>query len=186
MNVLDALATRRTIRQYDPTYKIPKDVLDKLVAVGLDSPTARDAQGIDLVVVTNLEKIDELTKISFDSWDEERKKGWNERVETYGVKNVVSCDAPCLIFFVNNGNAVPHFLGVDAGIMTMAIMAACREFDLHSMCIGAMTWGNKAGVEKALGVPEGSLVMVLAIGKARDCELILKKKERKCHARYIE
>lgn len=186
MNVLEALATRRTIRQYDPTYKIPKDILEKLVSVGLDSPTARDAQGIDLVVVTNPEKIEEVTKISFDSWDEDRRKGWSERVQTYGVKNVVSCDATCLFFFVNNGNAVPNYVGVDCGIMTMAIMAACREFNLHSMCIGAMTWGNKAGVEKAIGVPWGSLIMVLAVGKAREGQLILKDKERKCHARFIE
>ena len=186
MDVLEALQSRRTVRQYDRNYSIPKDVLNKLVDIALESPTARDAQGIDLVVVTNREKIDELTKISYDSWDEDRKKGWAERVETYGVKNVVSCDAPCLFFLVANDHCIPSYLGIDGGIMLMSIMAGCREFGLQSMCIGAMTWGDKAGVERALGVKEGSLVMILAVGKPVEGELKLKQKERKCSARFIE
>ena len=184
MNVLDALNSRRTVRQYDATYTIPEDVLKQIVDCGLDSPTGCDMQGIDLVVVTDRAKIDEATGITFRSFDEARQERWNMRKQDYGVKNVVSCDASCVIFLVANERA-GEFVNVDAGIMTMAMMAAARNFDLHTMCLGALLWGDKAGLEKCIGAPEGKLVMALAIGKAKEGPLLLKDKERKCKATYI-
>ena len=47
---IQTLLDRRSIRAYDPTYEIPKDVLSKIVQAALNSPTALNRQDIDLVV----------------------------------------------------------------------------------------------------------------------------------------
>lgn len=187
MDVLEALKTRRTIRQYNDTYAIPKEILQEIVDAGLDSPTARDLQAINLVVVTNREKIDEITKVSYDSWPEERQKVFDARIDDLGIKNTISGDASCIVFLIQDKEkANPLFIGVDAGIMTMAMMTAARRFDLHTMCLGCLLWGDKAGVEKKLGVPDDSLIMALAIGKARDGPIVIRDKTRKCSASWIE
>ena len=186
MEVLEAIKSRRTVRQYDPTYTIPDDILQQLIDIALDSPTGRNLQGIDLLVVTNRAKIDEATMITFNSWDESARERWNHRKEQYGVKNVVSCDAPAIFFFVKNENADDQFVQIDVGIMVESLMAAARHFDYHSMCIGALLWGNKAGLEKCLGIPEGKLLMALAIGKSSTPNPIVSEKTRKCKATILK
>jgi nitroreductase len=187
MNVLDAITSRRTVRQYDPTYSIPREHLDVLVEVALDSPTGRNSQELDLVVLTNRAKIDAALKITFDSWAPELQANFLKRKESHGVTNVLSCDAPVIIFFVANERAKDlPFVGIDAGIQSMAVMAAAREFGYHTMCLGALLWGNKAGLEEFLGVPSGALVMALAVGKPRDGPLVLMPKTRLTKATFIE
>jgi nitroreductase len=187
MDVLEALKSRRTVRQFDASYSIPDDVLTQLISTALDSPTGRNAQEIDLVVLKNRAKIDAATKITFDSWPPDQRARWEGRHEEYGVKNVVSCDAPVIFFFVANERAADVPWGpVDSGIMCMGLMAAARAFGLHSMCLGALLWGDKAGLEKFVGIPEGKMLMALAIGKPIEGKLAIKPKERLCKATYIE
>lgn len=187
MDVLEALRSRRTVRQYEPDYTIPRDQLDKIINIALDSPTGRNLQEIDLVVCTNRQKLDEATKISFDSWDEARRSRWLNRKTDLGVTNVVTCDASCVVFLVFNEERCQdrQFAEIDSGIMLMSIMAAAREFGLQTMCLGALLWGNKAGLEKSLGIPEGHLLMAVAIGKPK-ADINLSEKKRLCSARYIE
>ena len=65
-----------------------------------------DFQGNDFVVVTNKEKLDKLEKIILDSLpDDNFKKHFIERRDRHGVKNVVTCDAPCLVVIVRNERA---------------------------------------------------------------------------------
>jgi hypothetical protein len=54
------------------------------------------------------------------------------------------------------------------------------------MCLGALLWGNKAGLEAFLGIPEGRLAMALAVGKPIDAPLVLPDKKRLCKATFIE
>ena len=75
MDVLEAIQTRRSIRHFDPNYTIPKEDLHKIVDLTLLSPTAMNKQGIDLVVVTNRQKIDEATEILSDQSMQEHKRG---------------------------------------------------------------------------------------------------------------
>ncbi|KAH0793994.1 nitroreductase family protein [Histomonas meleagridis] len=186
MDVLQAIETRRTVRQYQADYTIPKEDLQKIVDIALSSPTGMNAQGIDLVVCTNRAKIDEATMITFHSWDEAKQARWNNRKQDYGVKNVVSCDASCIVFLVKNERADPNYVEIDAGIMSMAIMEATRHFGLQTMCLGALLWGDKAGLEKCLGIEEGKMVMAVAIGKPIEGELKLIDKKQLCKATYIE
>jgi nitroreductase len=187
MDLLEALRTRRTIRQFDPIYTIPREHLDRLIEVALDSPTGGNTQELDIVVVTDRSKIDSATKITFDSWPSDRTDRWNGRRTQYGVSNVVSCDASAIFFFVANERGLKfQFIEFDVGIQAMAVMIAARGFGYHTMCLGALKWGDKAGLEAFLGIPEGRMVMALAVGKPIEGELILAEKKRLCKAVYIE
>ena len=186
MEVLEAIKSRRTVRQYDPTYTIPDDILQQLIDIALDSPTGCNYQGIDLLVVTDRAKIDEATMITFNSWKESDREGWNHRKEQYGVKNVISCDAPAIFFFVKNENADNQFVQIDVGIMIGSLMHAARHFDYHTCCLGALLWGDKAGLEKCLGIPEGNLLMALAIGKCSTPNPKVSDKTRKCKATILK
>jgi nitroreductase len=172
---LAALLRRRTYRQYEPDYQIPKDILEKIVNAALLSPTANNKQGIDLVVVTNRAKLDELSKASFDTWPDGPKGNFSKRTQDYGVTNVVTCDASAVLFLVKNERADAKFIGIDAGIITQSIIVAAQEFGLESMCIGVFLWGDPSGVEKLLGVPPGSLAMAVAIGKGKPNPKLLDK-----------
>lgn len=187
MDVLDALRTRRTVRQFDPTYAIPREHLDRLIEAALTSPTGGDKQELDIVVLTDRAKIDAATKITFDSWPADRTDRWNGRRAQYGVSNVVSCDASAIFFFVANERGLEfQFIDFDAGIQSMAVMVAARGFGYQTMCLGALRWGDKAGLEAFLGIPEGRMVMALAVGKPVGGTLILADKKRLCKAIYIE
>ena len=65
---LAALERRRTIRNYDPNWQIPKDQMDKIMNAAQLSPTACNFQGQDYIVVTNKEKLAKLEKIISYSW----------------------------------------------------------------------------------------------------------------------
>ena len=185
MEVLEALQTRRSIRQFDQCYTIPKDELHKIVDLALLSPTALNKQGIDLVVVSNREKIDEATDITLNSYDVGMKNNFNERKKDLGVKNVLTCDASCVIFLVANERADANFINIDAGIMCMSIMTAARNYNYQTLCLGSLLWGDKNGLEKSLGIEKDKLVMAVAIGKPIE-GVKLNDKEQLCNARYIE
>ena len=181
---MEYLKNRRTVRQFDKNYKIPEEILQKILDIALISPSGRDLQGLDLVVLTNREKIDEATKITFDSWPEEKKNNWLKRKDNYGVDNVVSCDASVIVFMISTSRAEKQFLEIDSGIMSMSIMVSSKEFGLDTMCLGALLWGDKIGLEKYLEIPEGNLIMAIAIGKAKE-NLKLTEKTIKANIRFI-
>jgi len=182
---MEYIKSRRTIRQYEKDYSIPSERLNEIVQVALSCPTGRNCQAIDLIVLTNRTKIDEATKITFDSWPEEKRNNWLKRKDQYGVSNVVSCDAPCIIFMVENERSEKQFTQIDSGIMSMAIMVSAKEMGLDTMCLGALLWGNKVGLETYLGIPEGKLVMAIAVGKAKPNPIVADK-EIKAKATFIE
>jgi len=185
MNVLEALRRRRTIRTYEKDYQIPKETLETIINAGLDAPTAKNVQEIDLIVITNREKIDQLTDHVFNSWGPDLQGAFGKRREDFGVKNPITGDASCLVLLVKNERADPIFLGIDTGIITMTLLQAAQNFNLDSMCCGCMLWGDVEGLEKVAGIPKGSFMMAVAIGKAIENPFI-RPKSRIAKATYIE
>ena len=92
---------------------------------------------------------------------------FNKRKSKLGVTNVITCDAPCVIFLVKNERADPTFTQIDTGIVSMAIMVAARDAGLETMCLGSLLWGDKSKTEELIGIGKGKLAMAVAIGKAR-------------------
>ncbi len=184
---LQALEKRRTIRNYDPDWQIPKEQMDKIMNAAQLSPTACNFQGQDYVVVTNKEKLAKLEKIIIDSLPEDNfKKHFVERRERHGVNNVVTCDAPCVVLIVKNERANEDWIKIDSGIACMSIIMAAQNFGIESMCLGVVAMGcTQDKCEELFGLKKGSLILGVALGKPKG-ELKLHEKDIKCKVSYIE
>ena len=181
-NIVEPLKHRRTIRNYDPDYEIPKEQLDEIINAAQISPTSKDLQEVDFIVLRNKTKIDEIEKIILNEFPEEGKKKFEERRKIYGVKNVITCDAPVIILLIRNERK-EKFVDVDGGIAAMSIMMAAQHFNLESMCLGIITRFPK--VEEMLGLVKDSLILGIAIGKIKG-EPIVKEKVIKSKITYMD
>jgi nitroreductase len=184
---LAALERRRTIRNYDPNWQIPKDQMDKIMNAAQLSPTACNFQGQDYIVVTNKEKLAKLEKIIIDSLPEDNfKKHFVERKERHGVNNVVTCDAPCVVLIVKNERANEDWIKIDAGIACMSIIMAAQNFGIESMCLGVVALNcTQDKCEELFGLKKGSLLLGVALGKPKG-ELKLHEKDIKSKVSYVE
>ena len=163
---LAVMEERRTIRQYEKDYVIPKDVLEKIANAGLHAPTAVNYQEHDLLFITDKAKLDKIGDVAMKEWPENYRKMFESRKAELGVANVVTCDASCVVFLVKNERYNDLFGQIDAGIVLMAMMVAAKDLGLDTMCLGCFLWGAEP-VEQVIGIPKGSMGMALAIGKKR-------------------
>lgn len=164
---LEVIHQRRTCRSFIPDYEIPANILNQLIEAGLTSPTARNLQGIDLLVLTNKSKIGTVSQDLLKTWPKDLLDGRKEEVASHKVKDVLTCDAPAIFFLYKNERAQEHLLQVDAGIYTQTICLAAKALGLETMILGLILFGDKSVVEKDIGIPVGSLLIAIAVGKAR-------------------
>ena len=102
MSVCDILKNRRTIRNYDPDYVIPKEQLTKIMDAVRLSPTAFGVQDLDFLVCTNKKKNQEAADATVANLDENIQKQLLERAEKFKVTNVVTCDASAEVIIYKN------------------------------------------------------------------------------------
>ena len=105
MQALEALNTRRSVRNFDPSFTIPKEDLDKIISAALNSPTAVNLQEHDLVVITKKEKIASKDKIVFPLCPPAFQERFKKRQEQFGTINPVTYDCSALILIVENERA---------------------------------------------------------------------------------
>ena len=158
---------RRTVRQYDKDFVIPKADLEKIAEAAWNAPTAMNYQEHDLIFVTDRKKLQKITDTLMEHWPQEFQNAFNTRPKDLGVTNVVSCDASCVVFFVKNERYNELWSQIDAGTVAMAIMVEAKELGYDSCCLGSVIYGDTSHVEKVLGIPKGSLALGVAIGKRR-------------------
>ena len=182
---LAVLDQRRTIRQYQKDFVIPKEDLEKIVKAALQSPTALNVQEHDLLICTNKAKLDKIAEVALAGWPEEFRQKFQSRKDELKVTNVVTGDAPCVIFLVRNERSDPLFSQLDAGIVLMSMMTAAKDLGYDSMCLGCLLWGKPESVEEIVGIPKGHMAMALAIGKAVP-GAVLRDKEIIAKATYVE
>ena len=185
VSVLDALNNRRTVRNYDSEYQIPKEQLDTIIKAGQYSPTACDFQPVDFIVVTNKDLLNKMEEATVKSLPEsDFKKHFIERKQRHGVKNCVTCDSTCTILIVKNERATDLWTPIDAGIAAMGMMTAAQNFGIDSMCIGVIAMEDtRQANEELFGLKKGSLVLGLCLGKKLDT-FIPGKKEIKSKIFY--
>ena len=63
MDVLEAIFTRRSIRQYQPT-PVPDELLDKILAAGMAAPSAGNQQPWQFVIICKRDLLDKIPSIS--------------------------------------------------------------------------------------------------------------------------
>ncbi|KAH0795182.1 nitroreductase family protein [Histomonas meleagridis] len=182
---LNALITRRTIRQYQKDYIIPEAELKAIVDAALLSPTGLDVQDVDLLVITNRQKIEEATKVTLDTIEEEGRIKFMKRINNFKVQNPITGDAGCLICLLKNERSTPDHTPVHEGIVEMALMIASREFGLQSMVLGCMKHADRSAIEKVLGIEPGRLLCGVVIGKPVEKPFFIPKKF-KAKATYLK
>ena len=187
VTAIEALERRRTVRQYDPDYEIPKDIMDKIMNAAQLSPTGCDKQGQDYIVVTNKEKLAKLEQIILECLPEnDFKNHFINRRERHGVKNVVTCDAPCVVLLVKNERADKEWVELDAGMASMSIIIAAQNYGIESMCLGVVAMDcTREKCEELFGLSKGSMILGVALGKPRG-ELKLHEKVIKSKVSYYK
>ena len=98
MKALEALITRRSVRNFDPSFVIPKEDLDKIVSASLNSPTAINLQEHDLIVITKKEKISSIDKTVFPLCPQAFQERFKKRQEEFGTINPVTYMIALLLF----------------------------------------------------------------------------------------
>lgn len=162
--IIDALNFRRTIRNYDNSFQIPKEQLDEIINAGRNAPTACNTQPFDFIVVKNTKKLDEVSDKILSQFPEQAKADFLKRKEKHGVNNVVTCDCPLVVIFVKNERQMKQYVDIDVGISAMAMMAAAIQYGYDSMCLGLF---QNPAVEEYFNLPKGSVPLALAIGKVK-------------------
>ncbi|HNX27042.1 MAG TPA: nitroreductase family protein [Phycisphaerae bacterium] len=64
MEVKDAIYKRRSVRDYNPDVKIPRDALDRIVAAGIEAPSGCNAQLRHFIIVDNEKIMSQLRMVS--------------------------------------------------------------------------------------------------------------------------
>jgi nitroreductase len=158
---LQVLLDRHTIRNYDPTFVIPEDQLTQIIEAARIAPTAYTIQDIDFLVCTNREKNQEATNEQLALFPPENRAALESRKDRFKVTNVITCDASAEVILYGNERKSAN-TPIHAGIAGMSIMVAASLFGLETMAHQAMVG---KGAEKVYGIPEGTSVLAIAIGK---------------------
>ena len=162
--ILKLLLDRHTIRNYDPTYAIPKEQIEQIFEAVRHSPTAFTCQDVDFMICLNRETNQKAADAQLAQFPDQMRDGLLERKEKFKVSNVITCDASAEVIIYKNERAQnENYSRIHAGIAAMAICVAAKEFGLDTMCHIVMV-GN--GAEEVYGIPKDSALMAVAIGKA--------------------
>ena len=137
MSLLDVILNRRSIRRYE-NKEIPKDVLDKIVEAGRQSPSAANRQPYRFVIVT----------------DSEIKK------ELKGLVSRFLKDAPVVIVGCANPKALltGKWATVDTTIALENMALAAWSLGIGSCWIGSF---NEEKTKELLKIPEDWKVVAL-------------------------
>ena len=181
-SILEALKHRRTIRNYDPDYQIPQEQLNEILNAAQIAPTSKDLQEVDFIVLRNKQKLDQIEELILKEFPEDIRQKFLDRRKQYGVKNVITCDAPVVVLLIRNERK-EKFVDVDGGIAAMSIIMAAQHFNIESMCLGIITRFPK--VEEILGLEKNSLILGVALGKIKG-EPIVKEKTIKSKISYMD
>lgn len=170
-----ALKARRSIRCYEPDYVIPKEDMEKILDAAINTPSALNCQELDLVVVTNKERIQKVNDVVYDILDPSVQQRYIDRQKRYGVSQKIMYDASALILIVKNERASGQEK-VDAGMMAMSIIAAAQDLGLSTVPLGIIV---RPQVEEMFGLAPGSLMLGVGIGKAKSTDVDKKENRRK-------
>ena len=164
MQAIEALNTRRSVRNFDPGFVIPEEDLKTIISSALNSPRAINLQEHDLFIITNKEKIAQVDKVVFPLCPPQFQERFKKRQEEFGTINPVTYDCSALVLIVENERCQKKWGDLDAGILSMGLMIAAEGLGYHSVALGIIALPE---VEKLFELKH-KLVLGVAIGKAKE------------------
>ncbi len=147
MDTLEALMTRRSVRAYTDQ-PVPEDLLQKILAAGMQAPSANNQQPWHFVVVRNRQHLDALA----DALPLGKMLG----------------QAPLGIVVCADANRQPRagYWGQDCAAATQNILLACHALGLGAVWIGVYPRDERvAAVRDQLSLPAGvTPLCAIAVG----------------------
>lgn len=180
------MENRRSIRKYDPTVKIPREVMSNILQDAMTAPSAFNLQPWRFVVIDSAEG-KELTKpfMAFNQRQHETSSAiivvytdldnvgsvdaiLNEDVK-HGLREEATINQMSQIIKSYNANSTQESLlrsqVLDCGLVSMQIMLSAKAYGYDTNAIGGF---DRDGISKALGMdPERYFpALVISIGKS--------------------
>lgn len=158
MDFLEVLKTRRSVREYSDK-QIPRELLEKMVEAARFSPTARNVQPWEFIVITEAPTLRKLSELAQNG-------------------RFLSSGKACIAVFC----ADTKYYLEDGCAATCNILLAAAALGIGSCWVAGDKKPYCAGVAKILNVPANfKLVSLIALGfpKSKDCFYIAKKRELK-------
>ncbi|MBD3390249.1 nitroreductase family protein [Candidatus Micrarchaeota archaeon] len=149
MDVEECIPSRRSVRAYQDK-EVPEGEIRKILKAGAMAPSAKNLEPVRYIVITDKEKIKELSGKVKEKLKHLGGK-YKERAET--EEDIVFYGAPLLILLVGNRE---KWTRIDCALAAENMMLQARGMGLGSCYIGFM---NKIEDERetleSLGIEEG-------------------------------
>jgi nitroreductase len=174
--VSQALEARRSVRWFDPQWRMSEEEFSHLMSHVVLSPTANNIQNWRFVRVTDKEQREAIRRLAFDQSQITdaselvifcyNEKAWQESPERYWR------DAPQEVAEMVLGNFAPYFTqpGVEheeglrsCGMAAMSMMLLAKEMGYDTCPMAGFDF--TAVAEVILLPPEHRIAMMVAIGK---------------------
>lgn len=153
-------AARRSVRLYDARSKsIPNDILKECVSLAMTSPSACNRQSTRVKVVTESEKIREITKIQLGS------SGFGENA---GAMLIIASD---MRYYMTSERRLPAF---DGGLFTMQLVNALYYKKLGACILnGSLTGEQEQAIRSVINIPDYEMIAaIVAVSDIPDGESI--------------
>lgn len=146
MQTWDAITSRRNVRSYS-RQPVSAEDLDRILEAGRRSPSSRNTQPWDFVVVTDREELRELARV------------WVGGGHVAGAAATVA-------LVVNDDSGAERRAQFDLGQVTMSIMLAAADLGIGS---GHSAVGDQDLARRVLGLPEGkTCAFLITLGYPAD------------------
>lgn len=148
MDTWDAIRSRRNVRRYQ-SRSIPEEDLDRILEAGRRTPSSRNRQRWDLVVVTDRGQLAELATV------------WRGAGHVAGSAATIALVAPA-----TNDQAEARSIAYDLGQLTMSLMLAAADVGIGSAHASV---ADQTRARAVLGLPEDRVCAYLvALGYPAD------------------
>lgn len=172
-NIEDVIMARRSIRKYTDQ-RIPRDLLEKIMELGINAPNGQNRQAYEVRVVDDPALVKQIS-------DAATNKNPN-MARRQGFKNIF-VNAPCVVFIAADNSY--DMAQVDCGLLAENIMLAAWAEGIGSCCLGGpiRTIKNEPACKPyldKLGFSEGyDLLICVGLGYADEAPAAKPRKAEK-------
>lgn len=178
---IDAINKRRSCRKFNPSKPVATKDLEQISLFAKSSPTGRDAQPFDILIVTKPEVIKSAAQDTFDSLPAEIKTKFGPSFNWESI----FYHAPAVFFIYEARELSPDCTKWDLGIVTQSILNAASYYGYQATTIGLVTHGDSKKLKSDLGFPPESSVIAVIVGVPAD-DWKNQDRELKSTVNYVE
>ena len=146
MNTLEAIAKRKSTRNYQPK-QIPEDALQTILQAGCAAPVAMAKyDSLHITVVQKQELLDRINNLTAEMME-----------KAFGMRKNTDFGAKTLIFVSSTPVHRQGFEYINAGIVMENMVLAATDLGIDSVILGGApaAVAQDAELVKALGIPDG-------------------------------